>query len=134
MCYTNFREKQTKGYIFNAVFVFYIQIFFSKNKPATENHNPFVLRGKAIHLCLPSNEIMSGILLSSSLQNHPSSFRMYVNPFITCMLWTEGCFRHLSAKLHSAGKRTENQSAENEKSFGLDWRIVWRRAFDGSQP
>jgi len=59
---------------------------------------------------------------------------MYVNPLIILKLRSEGCFRHLSAKLHSAGKRTENQSAENEKSFGLDWKIVWRRAFDGSQP
>lgn len=59
------------------LFLFFIYKYFLKNKPATESHNPFVLRGKAIHLRLPSNEIMSGILLSNSLQNHPSSFRMY---------------------------------------------------------
>jgi hypothetical protein len=28
----------------------------------------------------------------------------------------------------------KNHLAENEKSFGLDWKIVWRKAFDGSQP
>ena len=117
MCYTNFREKQTKGYIFNAVFVFYIQIFFSKNKPATENHNPFVLRGKAIHLCLPSNEIMSGILLSSSLQNHPSSFSEYHKLFKTKRLQPEGCFIHLSAMFQSAPMRAE-------KTFG-GWNIFF---------
>ena len=45
---------------------------------------------------------------------------MHINPLIILKLRPEGCFRHLSAKLHSAGKRTENHSAENEKSFGAE--------------
>lgn len=78
MCATQISEKNKQKAIYLMLFLFFIyKYFYLKNKPATENHNPFVLRGKAIHLCLPSNEIMSGILLSSSLQNHPSSFRMY---------------------------------------------------------
>ena len=67
-------------------------------------------------------------------QKHPSSFRMHANAFIILKLQTEGCFRHLSAMFHFLWKRTENQSAENEKLFGLDWKIVWRRAFDGFLP
>ncbi len=53
-------------------------------------------------------------------KKHPSSFRMYANMLITYMLWAEGCFSYPSATFHFLWKRTENQSAENEKSFGLD--------------
>ena len=67
------------------------------------------------------------------LQKEPSSFRIYGNPFIILMLQAEGCFRHLSAKLHSAGKRTENQSAENEKSFAAERKIVLSRLIFQSQ-
>ena len=66
MCATQISEKNKQKAIYLMLFLFFIyKYFFLK------------IRGKAIHLCLPSNEIMSGILLSSSLQNHPSSFRMY---------------------------------------------------------
>ena len=54
------------------------------------------------------------------LQKEPSSFRIYGNPFIILMLQAEGCFRHLSAMLHSVWRRTENRSAEIEKSFGAE--------------
>lgn len=76
MCATQISEKNKQKTIYLILFLFFIYKYFLKNKPATESHNPFVLRGKAIHLRLPSNEIMSGILLSNSLYNHPSSFRM----------------------------------------------------------
>ena len=45
---------------------------------------------------------------------------MYVNPLIILKLRSEGCFRHLSAKLHSAGLRMKNHSAEIGKSFGAE--------------
>ena len=48
------------------------------------------------------------------LQKEPSSFRIYGNPFIILMLQAEGCFRHLSAMLHSVWRRTKNRSAEIE--------------------
>jgi len=48
------------------------------------------------------------------------------------MLQAEGCFRYLSVTFHSVRQRLGNHSPEIWKSFGWDWKIVWRRTFYGS--
>lgn len=53
-------------------------------------------------------------------QKEPSSFRTHGKPFIILMLHAERYFGHLSVILHSVWVRTENRSAEIEKSFGAE--------------
>ncbi len=53
-------------------------------------------------------------------EKHPSSFRLHDKRLIINKLRPEGCFRHLSAKLHFNRLRLTNRLAQNEKSFGLD--------------
>ena len=53
-------------------------------------------------------------------QKEPSSFRTHGKPFIILMLHAERYFGHLSVILHSVWRRTENRSAEIEKSFGAE--------------
>ena len=53
-------------------------------------------------------------------QKEPSSFKLQRKPLIILILQAEGCFRYLSAKLHFIWRRTENRSAEIEKSFGAE--------------
>ena len=53
-------------------------------------------------------------------EKHPSSFRLHDKRFIINKLRPEGCFRHLSAKLHFNRLRLTNRLAQNEKSFGAD--------------
>ena len=63
--------------------------------------------------CRPDVSPYTGIL-----QKETSFFRLQRKPLIILTLQAEGYFRYLSAKLHFIWRRTENRSAEIEKSFG----------------
>ena len=71
--------------------------------------------------CRPDVSPYTGIL-----QKETSSFRLRYKPLIILKLQTEGCFRHLSAKLHFIWRRTENRSPEIEKSFGWELFTAFR--------
>ena len=68
----------------------------------------------------PAKVLLGTNAYNSLSQKEPSSFRTHGKPFIILMLHAERYFGHLSVILHSVWRRTENRSAEIEKSFGAE--------------